>query len=334
MTLRARLTISITAVAATIAVLFVLFTPGHVARLGETLASVALGAVVLFGLCYWLIGAALQPIRDIVREVETITEHRLYRRLQPNRRSDETGELAEAFNGLLERMEWSLSSQKEFVSNVSHEMRTPLAAIIAELDLALQKERSKKEYRAAIENTLADAHRMNRLIDGLLNLAKASYHKEEIIKQRLRLDEILLDARANILKAHPNYRIEMIFEEERDDDDSRITVSGNPYLLNIAFANLIENNCKYSADHASVIQISFWEKLAIVRLSDFGIGMTEVDKRHLFTLFYRGEQERVADGHGIGMALSKRIITLHEGSIKVYSEEGKGTTFVIELPHV
>ncbi|MCD8306381.1 MAG: HAMP domain-containing histidine kinase [Prevotella sp.] len=334
MTLRTRLTIRITLAAAVIAALIVVFTPVRTAHPGEVITTAIIGVALFFGLCYWQIGIALKPVHNIVQEIETITEHRLHRRLPPNSSSDEVGRLVEAFNGLLERMESSLSSQKEFVSNVSHEMRTPLAAIIAELDLALQKERSKKEYRTAIENTLADAQRMNRLIDGLLNLAKASYHKEEIIKQRLRLDELLLDAREYILKAHPNYRIEIIFEDDLNDDDRRITVLGNPYLLNIAFANLIENNCKYSADHASVIQISFWENLAIVRLSDFGIGMTETDKRNLFTLFYRGSQESVAEGHGIGMALSKRIITLHEGAINVYSEEGKGTTFAVELPHV
>ena len=145
---------------------------------------------------------------------------------------------------------------------------------------------------------------------------------------------LLLDTRNHLLKAHPDYHIELLFEQDDSDDDRQITVRGNLYLLNIAFANLIENNCKYSADKSSFVQISFWEKWTIIRLSDDGVGMSETDKKHLFTLFYRGEQEKMAEGHGIGMTLVQRIIQLHEGNIAVHSEQGRGTTFVIELPHV
>lgn len=108
---------------------------------------------------------------------------------------DELGELSTAFNALLERLEVSFNSQKMFVSNVSHELRTPLAALIAELDLSLQKERSGEQYRQAMQNVLLDARRMTKLIDGLLNLAKADYQKEHIKMQEIRLDELLLDAR-------------------------------------------------------------------------------------------------------------------------------------------
>ena len=221
-----------------------------------------------------------------------------------------------------------------FVSNVSHELRTPLASLMAELDLSLQKERTAQQYRMSIENALQDARRMTRLIDGLLNLAKADYQKEQIKMYDIRLDELLLDARECMLKAHPEYHIELIFEQEEAEDDRLITVMGNPYLLNIAFSNLMENNCKYSADHSSFVQISYWQERAIVRLSDAGIGFSETDKQNLFTLFYRGEQEKTIEGHGIGMALSQKIIRLHQGKLTVHSEQGKGTTFTVELPHV
>ncbi len=291
--------------------------------------------VVFFIASFCIAYYSLRPMREIVEEIENITEQHINRRLPIKHEKDELGELSIAFNALLERLEASLSSQKMFVSNVSHELRTPLATIIAGLDISLQKERSKKEYEKTIENALRDAHRMNKLIDGLLNLAKASYHKEQITKQKIRLDELLLDARTNLLKAHPKYHIELIFETDSDDDDNLITVMGNVYLLTIAFSNLIENNCKYSDDRSSFIQISSWDKFVIVRLSDSGVGMTDTDKEHLFTLFYRGEQQdKAIEGHGIGMALSQRIIQLHEGNITVHSEQGKGTTFVIELPHV
>ncbi len=311
--------------------------PYPIEKFSAILLCIALAVVVSFVVFYFLAYHSLRQVRDIVKEVEKITEQHIHKRLPIKNAKDDVGKLAIAFNELLGRMEQSLEAQRMFVSNVSHEMRTPLAAIIAELDLALQKERSAQEYASTINDALYDAHRMNRLIDGLLNLAKASYHKEEIKKKPIRLDELLLDARANLLKAHPDYRIELIFEEDNEDDDRLITVNANAYLLTIALTNLIENNCKYSADKTSFIQISFWESLTIVRLSDSGIGMSADDKEHLFTLFYRGKQDKEENnipGHGIGMALAHRIVTLHDGTIHVYSEEGKGTTFLVELPHV
>jgi len=233
----------------------------------------------------------------------------------------------------LSRLEISFNAQKTFVSNVSHELRTPLAALIAELDLALQKERSGEEYCKAIHHALQDAGRMTKLIDGLLNLAKADYQQEQIKMEEIRLDELLLDVRTLILRAHPDYRIELLFERV-DDDDRMITVEGNLYLLTIAISNLIENNCKYSEDHTSWVHISYWNEWAILRFSDSGTGMSEDELHNLFTLFYRGEQESMAEGHGIGMALAQKIVQLHHGKITVHSEHGQGTTFIVELPHI
>lgn len=292
------------------------------------------GLSLLFATGYFLARVSLQPIRNIVNEAETITASHIDRRLPVKNGRDELGELSTTFNALLNRLEISFNSQRMFVSNVSHELRTPLAALIAELDLSLQKERTAEQYRCAMKNILQDARRMTRLIDGLLNLAKADYRKEEISMREVRLDELLLDVRELILRAHPEYNIELLFGQEEADDDRSITITGNPYLLNIAFSNLIENNCKYSTNNSSSIQISFWDKWTIVHLSDCGIGMSEIDKQNLFTLFYRGEDEKVVEGHGIGMALSQKIICLHGGEITVHSERGKGTTFVVELPHI
>ncbi len=293
-----------------------------------------IGLSVLFIISYVLSGIALRPIRHIVRETGRITAMHIDRRLPVNNPKDEIGELSVAFNDLLNRLETSFESQKRFVSNVSHELRTPLAAIIAELDLSLQKERTPRQYQLAIRNVLKDGTRMTKLIDGLLNLAKAEYQKESIKMEEIRLDEILLDTQTFVLRAHPDYHIEIVFEQDTSDDERMITVFGNQYLLNIAFSNLIENNCKYSPDKTSYIQISFWKEFSVIRMSDNGTGMTEDDKKNLFTLFYRGASGKTIEGYGIGMALAQKIINLHQGNIIVNSEYGHGTTFRIELPHI
>ena len=174
------------------------------------------GLTVLAVVGYILSRSTLKPIRNIVREAEKITASHIDKRLPVKNEQDELGELSITFNALLERLEKSFNSQKMFVSNVSHELRTPMAALTAELDLALLKERTSGQYQVAISNALQDSRRIINLIDGLLNLAKADYQSEQITMEEVRLDELLLDARELVLKAHPDYHIELVFEQEAE----------------------------------------------------------------------------------------------------------------------
>ena len=291
------------------------------------------GLSVLVVVGYILSRSTLKPIRNIVKEAEKITASHIDKRLPVKNEQDELGELSTTFNALLERLEKSFNSQKMFVSNESHELRTPMAALTAELDLALLKERSSEQYQMAIGNALQDSRRIVNLIDGLLNLAKADYQSEQITMEEVRLDELLLDARELVLKAHPDYHIELVFEQEAEEDNV-LTIIGNSYLLTTAFVNLIENNCKYSSNRASSVLIAYWEQWAIIRLSDNGVGMSDTDKENLFKLFYRGENKHIAPGNGIGMALTQKIIHLHKGELTVSSHKDEGTTFVVKLPHI
>ena len=291
------------------------------------------GLTVLAVVGYILSRSTLKPIRNIVREAEKITASHIDKRLPVKNEQDELGELSITFNALLERLEKSFNSQKMFVSNVSPELRTPMAALTAELDLALLKERTSGQYQAAIGNALQDSRRIINLIDGLLNLAKADYQSEQITMEEVRLDELLLDARELVLKAHPDYHIELVFEQEAEEDNV-LTVIGNSYLLTTAFVNLVENNCKYSSNRTSSVLIAYWEQWAIIRLSDNGVGMSDADKENLFKLFYRGENKNIASGNGIGMVLTQKIIHLHKGELTVSSHKDEGTTFVVKLPHI
>src|SRR6202043_215540 len=139
-------------------------------------------------------------------------------------------------------------AQKEFVSNISHELRTPLTAMLAELQLTVSHERNNEEYKKSIHHAISDAQKLVKLFSGLLDLAKASYDQTEITFKELRLDELLLDARQSILKSNPGYGIPIIFEREIEEEDF-ISIKGNEYLLKVAFANLMENGCKFSNDN-------------------------------------------------------------------------------------
>jgi signal transduction histidine kinase len=276
---------------------------------------------------------ALKPVANMVDKVEEITATNLDQRIPVTNSKDEIGELAVTFNKMLTRLENSFDAQKQFVSNISHELRTPLSAIITELEIAATRERTTAEYREMIRLILQDARRLARLSNGLLDLAKASYDQTEIAFKELRLDELLLDARLGVLKSNPGYRVNIIYEREIEEDYS-ISVKGNEYLLKVAFSNLMENGCKFSDDKQSTIAISFHEKNTIVRFSDTGIGITPEDLPDIFIPFFRGSNKKYADGNGIGLPLTDKIIRLHQGSLYVVSRVGEGTTFTVELPHI
>ena len=238
-------------------------------------------------------------------------------------------------------IERALIAQKLFASNVSHELRTPLAAIMGELGLALQKERTPEDYQSRIGRALDDASRMSDTIIGLLNLARAEYDASQIKMESIRVDELLMDVIEELLRAKPEYHINLSFEDpllsplegENSIQESPIkgdlvgpSVKANRYLLTLAFRNLIENNCKYSPDHTSHVTIQVQHRLSIV-FADNGIGMTKTERRNLFQMFYRGNSHSES-GHGIGMALVQRIIVLHKANIEVQSKKGHGTKFI------
>ncbi len=271
---------------------------------------------------------ALRPVTEITDKMQEITASRLDLRLTGYNEKDEFGELSDSFNKALDIIETSFNSQKMFVSNVSHELRTPLATLIGEIDYALLKERSVQEYITTLENSKYDVKRLITLVNGLLDLAKASYDESKIAFTDVRIDEILLDARENVLKSNPDYKIELQFNYEMDEDVT-MTLPGNEYLLRIAFSNLIENNCKFSADNTSIVHITPYKQKISIQFEDKGIGIPAEEIPHIFTPFYRGNNKEYVWGSGIGMTLVKKVVSLHKGTIEVRSRVGEGTVFTV-----
>ncbi|MGL5788162.1 MAG: ATP-binding protein [Bacteroidales bacterium] len=291
------------------------------------------GLIILFVVGYFLAKSALNPVMIMIRNIRDITANKLDTRLSVHTHPDELDELAITFNQVLDKLEESFNAQRLFMSNVSHEIRTPMSVIIGEIELALHKERTSESYRLLLENTLSDARNITELLDGLLNLAKASYQPEQIRFSHVRLDEVLLDAREMVLKSHPEYHIDLIFEQDAEDDHL-ITIDGNAYLLKVAFANLMDNNAKFSENHSSSVQISFFDTKSIIRFSDNGIGIDESEIDKIFKPFYRGANQSYAKGKGIGLALVRKIVLLHKGDIYIHSHKNEGTVFTLEFPHV
>lgn len=290
-----------------------------------------IGLTVIAG--YFFVGRALQPVEKMVNKVEEITATSLNLRVPVQNEKDEIGELATTFNKMLDRLESSFDAQKYFVSNISHELRTPLSTIVGELQIALLKDRPAPEYKEVIRLALADAQKLARLSNGLLDLAKASYDQSEIGRKELRIDELLLDARDAVIKSNEGYQVDIQFEQEIEEDDS-ISVNGNEYLLKVAFMNLMENACKFSEDHQCTVTINYHERVLVLRFTDKGIGIPATDLPNIFAAFYRGANHHYATGNGIGLSLTRKILAMHKGAISVASTPGVGSTFTVELPHL
>ena len=295
--------------------------------------SFVLSVIVLFFVGRFLAKKSLQPVSLLLDRVKQITATNLDLRVDEGNRKDEIAALAITFNEMLNRLENSFDAQKHFVSNISHELRTPLTAMLAEMQLTIQKERSTTEYQRSIEHIISDTQKLIRLSNSLLDLAKASYDQTEIAFKPIRLDEILLDARNDVLHNKPDYKVDIVFEKEIDND-LFISVNGNEYLLKTAFSNLLENGCKFSNSKQSTVSISYNINNIILAFSDNGIGISKEEQQHIFTPFHRGKNKKFVDGNGIGLFLTQKIIALHNGTISVTSQENEGTTFTIMFPHL
>lgn len=292
------------------------------------LALIALVAVYFIG--RFFAKRALQPVKIITEKAKSISATNLDLRLPESNNRDELTILAQTFNDMLNRLEQSFDAQKQFVSNISHELRTPLAAIITELELAAQNKRSAASYHTTIENVLGDARKLNKLFNSLLDLAKASYDRSEISFKNLRVDELLLDAKQQVQKANPHYTIHLNYRQV-PEEESYLTVHGNAYLLQVAFANLFENGCKFSENKTCTALLSSNNSIVQISFEDNGPGINEADISKLFTPFYRGSNKHTAPGSGIGLSLTHKIIQLHKGNISYEPARQGGSRFCVTL---
>ncbi len=275
----------------------------------------------------------LKPLKDIILQIRDISEHNLNKRLVIPKAKDEIYELTETFNSTFNRLEQSFNNHKQFVTTISHEFRTPLSTLIAELELAKELNTTLDDYKLSIENALQDANHASQLSSALLDFARASYDVSQISFTDVRLDEILADAKVALLQKNHDYRIGINYMDDlADKDESNYDFHGNPYLLQIAFLNLMENACKYSQDKFCKVEIEVQKDNLEIRFIDHGIGISKEDQMKIFDLFYRGNNKNYDKGNGIGLSIVKRIVEIHQGILIVKSEPKIGSVFVIKLP--
>jgi signal transduction histidine kinase len=301
-------------------------------NLAQVLAIVlALGMITFFVVGRIYAERALSPMKQLVAEITGISISNLNKRVNEGNGSDELAQLAISFNAMLSRLEASFVAQRNFIANASHEMRTPLTAISGQIEVILLKERSKEEYKLAVESVLQDIHKLNKLANRLLLLAQTGTDAPEANFKAVRVDDILWEARTDLIKMKPGYAIDVDLDETITDLEE-LQVSGSDILLKTLVLNLMENGCKYSDNHTVKVSLGIRGRSICLSFTDNGIGISESDMKQIFEPFFRSNSIRNRDGHGIGLSLVKRICDLHKGSINVKSELGKGSVFTVTIP--
>lgn len=287
--------------------------------------------VVLVGWFY--AGQALKPMSNVIRQVDEIKGTSLNLRVITENPKDEIAQLANTFNKMLERIEEAFTIQKMFVSNASHELRTPLTSITGQIEVTLMNKRDQKEYEKVLLSILEDIKNLNILSDGLLSLAQATLDVNESTFSNIRIDEVLWSAISELQKHKPEYKIDVEFGEIPSEEE-KLIIYGSETLVKTALINIIDNACKYSNDKISRILINIIGKKILIKISDNGIGISHEDLDKIFEPFFRAKNARKQKGHGLGLALSKKIIELHSGLIEIDSTINKGTSIIITFNNI
>lgn len=308
-------------------------TPEWMSKLLTILVVCFLGSISVTLLTgYFFSSRLVAPITKITQKVYDISTDDLSERLDSGTGKNELQQLAATINGLLDKLMASFDTQRRFISNASHELSTPLTAIISQLDVALQKERSSDDYRRVITSVKDDMRRLALLLKSLLEIAKASGSQGGIELSSVRIDEILMALPMEMKRISALYEVRLDFEDFPDSDAS-FCVYGNPALLHSALKNIVHNACKFSRTKIAYVYLGFTEKHLTISVQDDGPGIAPEDYHLIFQPFFRGyKQDNKIHGTGLGLALTNRIISLHKGSIVVDTELGKGSTFRVILP--
>lgn len=273
---------------------------------------------------------ALAPISGVIRQVQNITGTSLNKRLNEGNRKDEIAQLAITFNQMLQRIEDAFILQRDFVSNAAHELRTPFSVLLAETDLALMQERDKAFYQQVLNSHAEELRKLSKISNGLLDLARISYDKTGIGLRDLRIDELIIETCNTVIASNPQNMINIDFDN-LPENDQLLMIQGNEQLLSIAFKNLIDNACKFSDNKSVNVVLRVDRNKIQVLFKDDGIGIPPEDMDSIFNPFFRGKNTHYIAGYGIGLALTDKIIHLHEGEITVESEVGKGSVFTVSF---
>lgn len=273
----------------------------------------------------------VKPITSIINKVNNISANNLNSRLKELKGQDELAELVHTFNNMLNRLETAFETQNNFVSNASHELKTPLAIISGEVELLLARNDISEKTREATKVILSHAEKLGHILTSLLGLAQSGFDGKRQNWQRIRIDELVLEVADAVKKIDPEGTIQIDFSE-LPSDESQLFIDGNLNLLQLALSNILLNACKYSNHQMVKVSVTSNQGRVSVSVIDEGIGIPDEEQQHIFEPFFRASNTGEFNGHGVGLPLTLNIIRLHKGSIGIRSEENVGTEINIIIP--
>ncbi len=243
----------------------------------------------------------------------------------------ETRLLTDAYNKMMARMKELDDSRQEFVSNVSHELKTPITSMKVLADsLLMQPEAPIELYQEFMKDMSEEIDRENKIINDLLSLVKMDKKSGDIHIQPTNINELLELILKRLRPIADKRNIDLVMETFRP-----VTAEVDEMKLTLALSNLVENAIKYNKEEGWVhISLNVDHKYFYVKIEDSGIGIPEEAQEHIFERFYRVDKShsREIGGTGLGLAITRNAILMHRGAIKVYSKEGEGTTFTVRVP--
>lgn len=301
--------------------------------LGTILAVAPLLLMASVGLAYVIAGRAFHPVGQMINEVKAITDGRsLHRRLPIDESNEEMARLGITLNEMMERLEKSFSALRRFTADASHELKTPLAVLRADVERSMSGASTRAERMVALEEALHETTRMADLVESLLTLARADEGRFDLHRERVELEPLAREVyeTASILAEPAGLTVTM-------EEPARVGVFGDAARLRQLFLNLTTNAIKYTPRGGSVdISLTSYEHTAAFTVRDTGIGISASDLPHIFERFYRADRARSRgterSGFGLGLAISQWIAEAHGGSISVRSRYGRGSTFTVTLP--
>ena len=270
----------------------------------------------------------LKPLKKIIKTVHQITAENLKLRVDLPDTKDEIKKLADTFNGMLEKLDKSFSSQQQFIHDISHELRTPLTILKGELEVTLKKVRSQKEYESILRSSLEELNKINRIIENLLMLARFENKEVSFEIKPLNLGQLIQNILDDIKILSEQKVIQINFSLEES-----IVLEEDESQLRRAILNVLDNAIKYTPENGKVfVTLKKENNIAEIKISDNGIGIAKENLPFIFDRFYRVDKSRNTNGFGLGLSIAKSIIETHKGKIKVESQPSQGTTFTISLP--
>jgi signal transduction histidine kinase len=287
-------------------------------------------AVVIVVFAIYFSGTLTKPLTNVMNSIDHLTEGYLEEGVSI-KGYNEIEKISDSFNHMINRMQKLERSRQEFVSNVSHELKTPITSVKVLADSLLMQEDTPVElYREFLIDITEEIERENKIINDLLSLVKLDKTAGDMNISAININDLLEQILKRLSPIAKKQNIELIYESFRP-----VIAELDEVKISLAITNLIENAIKYNIVDGWVrVSLNADHKYFFIKVSDSGIGIPEDEQDSIFERFYRVDKARSREsgGTGLGLAITKNVIQMHRGAIKVYSKEGEGTTFNVRIP--